>query len=828
MIRKLALLALLLSGLLLLGVPAWSQEDAAASEDAEAAAEDLEAAVEEYPENTFRLYSRRNVGFRAGPNVGLRLPPLVPIFSPRTADYYGRDRVYETPLSSVAASFTFLGVDGERDSAKAQEFRDLDEDGAVGIDAQLRTEAVWFRLTGRHLLLDDQDARLELRRFGAFSASLDYNQIPHNYAFDATSIFSGIGTGTLTIDDDVQSTLQGSTDQVDAAARLREIVATRSSRADLHHRRDRLAFELDLTAFDPLAVELVAKREKREGTRPWSASFGLTNVVEIPWPVDYETNDVQLQAEYRKGKTLLSGQYRVSEFDNRISTVRFDNPWRIDDTGVSNSVVSTFENGPSQGLIDLYPSNEQHEFLFTFIRNQLPGKSNLFVTASWGRMEQDDELVPYTVNTAIVPGLPGSQPFDASDPANRPAASADARFDTRLLHVRWTSRPSDAVSFKAEYRDYELENETARIFIPGFVIEDAYWRPVGTAEPGAFTNLPIAEARTEYGFDLAFHFGRSKLTLGYESEDVDREFREVESSTEDRFEVTFDHKPAAWMDLRISYLAAERDAEEYDFAQFFRNQGIDFIPVLSFLRKFDQADRDRDRLQLMVNFFPNDKLTVGGQAIVGEDDYPESRFGVLGEEHQVYAVDFTYAASERVSLFGSYSFEDYEVRIAGREWFPFGPGDPFRVEPGLESASNWSADTTDEIDSISFGVDLQLVPDKLHLDVAYTWSRSDGKIVYSSPVGELDNNPFRLADLTEVDDVTWSSLRPELEYSVAERWSLTFAYMRERYEILDFNNQGFELVPVTPEGAHNGALFMGTFPFDFDLDVFYLTLNVEF
>jgi len=316
--------------------------------------------------------------------------------------------------------------------------------------------------------------------------------------------------------------------------------------------------------------------------------------------------------------------------------------------------------------------------------------------------------------------------------------------------------------------------------------------------------------------------------LSYENENVDRDFREVENSDEDRFEVKLDAKPAPWVDLRASYLYAERDADEYDFAQFFRNQGVDFLPILPFLRKFDQADRDRDRLQVMANFYPSESWIVGAHVIVGSDDYPASQFGVLGDDHKVYSADVGYTPNERSSFFASYSFEQYEVTLRGREWFPFAVSDPFRSETGFDSASNWTAATEDEIDTVAVGLDLELIPDRLRLDLSYTWSRSDGKIVYASPIGAADLNPFDPADFPEVDDVTTSTFNPELELTLNQRLTLVFAYLRESYEILDFNLDGFELVPTTPSGQFNGGLLIGALPGDYDVDVLALRLEVDF
>jgi len=321
---------------------------------------------------------------------------------------------------------------------------------------------------------------------------------------------------------------------------------------------------------------------------------------------------------------------------------------------------------------------------------------------------------------------------------------------------------------------------------------------------------------------------RTKLTLSWEREQIDREFREVDQSVEDRLKLQVDAKPAPWMDLRASYLFSEKEAKSYVFDQFYTRQGIEFIPALPLLVKFDQASRDRDRLQIMATFYPHEAWTVGAQVIVGTDDFPASDFGVLGDDHEIYSLDASYAASERLSFFGSYAVEEYDLRLSAREWRPFGPGDPFRTETGVESASNWTARNVDRIDTVTLGLELALIPDKLRLDLSFSRSESDGRIVYDSPLGAVDANPFEPVDFEEVDDVTFYNLNPELELTLGERASLVLSYLRESYEILDFNSSGFQLVPVTGAGEFNGGLLMGTLPGDFDLEVLALKLKLAY
>ncbi len=814
----------------LIVAPAWPDEaDETAAPQAATDAE--EEARPPYPEDTFRLYSRLDTGLRLRPNAGLRLLSLEPLYSPRTADYQELERRWGSrSRSAVALSLSLFDVDGERGNYKAQEFRDLSENAALGIDAQFRNDRHRLRLTGRHLGLEDRDVFLQWRWLGVAKTQIHSNRILHNFAFDTASLYSGAGTGRLTLAPGVQEALQASGSEIAGAALLEDFVAN-AARSDIGLVRDRLGLTFELTAFDPLAVKITVDDESRTGARPWSGSFGFFNFVEIPWAVDYDQENLRVELEWAKPEkaALVRGSYYQSSFDNHIDSQIFDNPWRATDTG-----IPSFMFGAATGELDLYPNNEQDEVTLTAVKGKLPWRGTVQATVSWGTLEQNDPLLPYTTNTAVVPGARfGNPPFDASDPANRPADSANAELETQLVHLRWTARPSDLVSLEAHYRDYELDNRTAQIFIPGAALEDLIWRPYPGTGAG-YTNLPIAYQKTSYGFDVGFHLDLgpkvrgTKLTFSYDNENIDRDFREVEESDEDRFEVKFDIKPATWADLRASYLYSERDADEYDFAQFFRNQDIDALPILPFLRKFDQADRDRDRLQVMANFYPSESLIVGAHVIVGSDDYPESQFGVLGDEHAVYAADLSYTVDERLSFFVSYSVEEYEVALRGREWFPGAVSDPFLFETGFDSASNWTAETEDEIETVAVGVDVELIPNRLRLDLAYTWSRSDGEIVYASPIGTADLNPFDPADFPEVDDVTHSSFHPELELTVNERFALVLAYLRESYEILDFNLDGFQLVPTTTTGQFNGGLLIGALPGDYDVDVLALKLEVDF
>lgn len=777
----------------------------------------------------FALDPRRPIALRLRPDVGFRLPARSTAYSPRPPDYFGIARQPGRQFA-IAATFDVFGASGAEDSAKAQEFRDLEGGLAVGVDAFLRDRRNYVRLTGRHLGLRDQDAKLEWRRPGLLVARADFSQIPHNFAFGATSLYQGVGTGDLTIDDEIQATLQGSTDFVDAAVRARDAVERFGRPVDLRHRRDRTGLRVDFVPTELWALTFQLKDESRVGTRPWSAGFGLRSAVEIPWPLDWNTEDLRVGFEYF-GATrglLFSGEYRHQTFTNDISSVRFDNPYRLTDSSAGNPQNQTFADGPSSGLIDLYPDNEHEQLTLTAVKRDLPKRTTLMATVSWGSSDQDDPLVPFTTNTAVVPGATQDPPFDFSDPANLPLTSANAAVDTRLVHLRLTSRPLDFLDVRAQIRDYDLDNESALIEIPGFVPEDALFRT--SRSPTGLINLPIAHAETTTELEAGFRLPkRTKLSLLWKRQETDREFREVERATEETFKLSFDAKPASWVEVRASLLLADREISDYVFDQFFERQNINVPRANPLLRKFLQAARERDRVQLLAHFHPTETLSLSTQWILGTDDYTESPLGMTGDDHRLLSFDLTWMPTPRVALYGAWSVEKNEVALVGREWFIGAPSDPLSNAPELDDPSNWRAATEDEIDTIGFGLEADLIPDRLRFEVAFSWSESDGRIDYQSPVGppSLDLNAFVPAPFEEVDDVRFWNLNPELEYTFGDHLALTLAYARERYDIEDFNLEGFSLVPIDTEGATNGAIFMGTQFTDYDFDLWSLRLKVS-
>jgi MtrB/PioB family decaheme-associated outer membrane protein len=394
----------------------------------------------------------------------------------------GEDRFAEEQVLSGEASVILRDIDREGVSAKFEEYRDFNSvSGELELEYRNK-DRHFFEIRADNIGEDDQYVGFLGGWYGKLKVGFSYDQVPHKFALGARTLYSGIGSGNLTLDDGLQTRLQAAPGTIDAE------FSNNAVSGDPELSRDIVKLNVDVAAYDPFGLRVEVNREDREGTRPFFGSFGLSNTVEIFEPRDYQTTDVKVAAEYSKKQLFLSAGYNYSSFDNNIDTLTWDNPYRITDANLL---------GASKGSMDLAPDNQYHNFSVSGSYMDLPLKTRVSATASWGWMMQDDNLVPYTSNT------------DISTPA-LPKQNVDAEVNTSIYNFLFTSRPKDFLRIKGRVRHFEYDNKTEQIRFPGFVSADASY------ESTPIVNLPISYKKTKAELDLGFDlFTRTRLNLGY-------------------------------------------------------------------------------------------------------------------------------------------------------------------------------------------------------------------------------------------------------------------------------------------------------------------------
>jgi MtrB/PioB family decaheme-associated outer membrane protein len=683
---------------------------------------------------------------------------------------------------SGEAAVILRDTNEEGDVAKFEEYRDLSEPviGALNLKYDKNNER-FFELDGVNIGAEDLYLYAGGGWYGKMRIDASYNKIPHRFSTRAETLYSGIGTADLTLPDAVQASLQAAPFP-EVATRLDAFLKAGAVTGDPSLIREFGALSFDLAAYDPLSVRAEFKRENRSGVRPLAGSFGLLNnegMEELLKPQDYETTEMKLIGEYAKKSFLLNATYQYSKFESVYDTLSWDNPLRLTD------VVG----GPSQGLMDIAPANEYHNFSFKGSLMKLPLKTNITAIASWGLMSQDDALEPFTVNTAI-----------ASPPL--PVPNVDAKVNTSLYQATLASRPAHFIHINGKFRLYEYNNETEQILFPdGYVVTDSY------LSPSPVQNLPTSYQKMTAGGNLGFDLSRkTRLNLGYAYEETDREYREVSKQHDNIFSGSFDASPSSWLDLRLSYERRNREIDGYDYTVPLEGGGADTQEPL--LRKYDEADKVSHALQFQASLYPASSVTITGSFNYREDDFEDSNYGLLGDKGYSASLDLDYAIHERANLHAFYSREEYEY---------------LQMDRGLVgvTTADWLSGGTDVIDTCGGAVNASLLSNKLDFDLSYSYSNVEGSINFYTPAEQTSDFPI-------VDDAELQVFNANLKYRVWKGLSVTVGYLWEKFDFDDFENEGYMNVPTDAADLYQGALLMGTLTESYEGSVVYLKLSYRF
>jgi len=703
----------------------------------------------------------------------------------------------EAPQEPAKKSFSFrvdplvLGVirsNVDTDSAKWEEYRDVSSGFVIP-----RLHLVGEGAGDRELDFDAVNARRDDARYtlaygvpGRYELLLDYNKIPHHFGNDGHMLWTRTGPGRLEIADPIQAALQGAIAAQFAANpaginyaflnRLLSPYLTTAQAIRLGLERNRLLAQLDLGRMGPFSWGLEYDHEKRTGNRAYGGSFGFSNATELPEPIDYDTTGAQLAGEWNTHTSGLSFGYRYSKFENNVSTLIWDNPFRA--TGATDPNAYTAPGagsigGSNLGIADLAASNRA-DILFLNGRTRF-GSWFANGSASYDTMKQDDPLLPYTLNSSIVGINFNGSTFDPTNPASLPAQHANRKINTTALNADLGTRFGQSLGLTFRYRYYDLDNKGPRIEFPGYVRYDAVWEAIGRVTvPYAYTR---ENASAELGWDLAHS---TRISLALERESWDRKFREVRSSDENIWKATFDTRPVPWFALRSSYQYGDRSIGHYDVEaaedSFIVSTGATNLPDL---RKFDEAARKRHLFNLQGQFFPSDVWSIFLGVTGNDQKYDRSLFGLQKDDNTSYNAELSYAPGDSFNLFVFGDRMDRKVRQKGRQ---------SGATPSTNPLDDWTANLSEITDTWGAGLTSKLAA-RWTLDLSANWSRSDGKAALFSPPG---GTPDIARGFENYDDVKLFSLLGRIDYQITPSTRTGLFARWEDYKIDSFVLQGLQ------------------------------------
>jgi MtrB/PioB family decaheme-associated outer membrane protein len=712
-----------------------------------------------------------------------------------------------TPWKLGQVELGYFADDNDTGSGKFLEYRSIPEYGAVPF-ARLAGSAP-FRYDFAAWNAFEDTALYRLRADpGKVRVEASYQRLPHLFGTANRSILEDVGGGDFALANAQQQQWQRSIEQQYAANRtgvnftfLNNLVGNtvRSvTPIDVRLLRQRGQLDLDLTRDAPVSVRLSYFQENRQGNRGSGTAFGFGSVVETAEPIDYRTRDLGLTAEWTHAFGLVRGAAHFNQFTNHIPVQTFDNPFRATDSTDASAYQapgSASIAGASFGRIALPPDNKAITgslgAAFKFSK-----KARLSVDASLGQWTQNEGFIPFTTNSAI------TVPFQATDPSHLPARSLDGKIDVFSFSSAFNARPARGLVFNARYRRYDLDNKTPRIeFEEGYVRFDGVWEDIPRI------SVPYAYTTDNAMASLSYNLGPVTLEGGYKYDRWLREFRDTGETTQNTLYGSANVRPATWAVLRATYERGNRGYDHYDtghseHASFLHSEGG--ITNLESLRRFDQAERDTDRLISSLQLSPGGSVTLGLGYVWGRDDY-DTTHGLLEADSKAFSADVDYTPTARFNVFAFYTREDFSNLQRGRQ---------SGATPSVNPLDDWTSNVSDKADSFGGGFNVALMPEKLDLKVLGNYQKVDGNNDFSTPDGGAPASARRalggVLDIAAFDDTRLWSVNAELAYRLKGGWTVVVGSWLEDYELADATAVGsINYVPGGLFLAGNDGTYQG-------------------
>jgi len=241
------------------------------------------------------------------------------------------------------------------------------------------------------------------------------------------------------------------------------------------------------------------------------------------------------------------------------------------------------------------------------------------------------------------------------------------------------------------------------------------------------------------------------------------------------------------------------------------------------LRKFDEAERDRQSVNLLLTFTPFETLSA---SLVGEysnDRYINSPLGLQDATRWSIGFDASWQPNERFALFGGYTHESILQKQRSRSR-------PVSNDVTLDAADfDWITVNTDTIDTMRVGADV-LLTDALTWRTAASYAYALGQVHNRNPFGapfsgSASQNTTATANRMPAFEDSLFRLDTALRYRFAKSWTATFAYAWEAFSKHDWRTD--TLNPFIP-ASNTGSIWLGSDDKAYSAHIIALTIGYVF
>ena len=655
-----------------------------------------------------------------------------------------------------------------------------------------------------------------------FSFKGSYVENPRFYSSGSKTLWSGLGTGRLTIDEAFRQgaeTAAGAPTAPFASSALKvymDAALAGKNPFDLKTQRKDLKGALDFTFTPELTLTLTALNEKRDGTKPLgfgtyirrqalsgtpgtgAGNFWRESVEargnELVEPLKYKTGEFGATLTWAKNGHSASAGWFGSRFRNDIHALYFDNPFEASPGRPSSTIFdpkSDQETGAPNGNNNfrglyarsstaLWPDNDYNRF-FGNVSLRLGDRTRLNASVARGILKQDDAFLPYAENDQVVySGVAGQPGVVYAKDAPLPQASLNGKMTTTEADAKLTTRVLDALNLRAGYRYYKLDDQRPEILFPGYSSSgDSYFRPGIGQKDAAGNRILFNEvggyARQRLNLGAAWRAGMVTLDGDYAHTRRTYDARQVDRTDEDTLKGTV-RLALADGNLSAYYLHSSRDFDG-DYRVGLETSGV---------RAFDVWTRTRNQVGADLDFSLGEHLVAGIGANYWKDKYPGAVAG--------FAYGYGLQDSNSGSIYASANYTKDDFILGGWAGFDrYGWNSLQVTKTGLTAdyspTNRWTRESSDDVFWIGFEAVVPITKTmRLRADVNYQKFTGDWN---TANVATPDVNSAVAYAFPQISDSTLT-VRGSFLWDVTKQIGFELRYAYEPYRLNDFTQDNMQ------------------------------------
>jgi hypothetical protein len=161
-------------------------------------------------------------------------------------------------------------------------------------------------------------------------------------------------------------------------------------------------------------------------------------------------------------------------------------------------------------------------------------------------------------------------------------------------------------------------------------------------------------------------------------------------------------------------------------------------------------------------------------------DRPNELFGMQDADVTSWSFGVNFFPAEKVAVGGSYGHETYSALQRSRNANP--PPDPTWTDPNRD----WTLDNDEDVNTFNVYVDLLRLLQNTDIRFGYDFSDSDNAFVHGGPRIASLTTAGQFIPLPNVEN-TWHRVRADVQYFFSNSTGLGFGYYFESLDIVDFN-----------------------------------------